>query len=345
MSAVSMVKNSINRGVISPVYLLYGAESYLINQTLDIFYRALVPEGIGDFNYERFDGQVSSPAQVAESAGILPVFAEKRLVVVNHAPWFSSAKSGRDEAPEREVEPLLSYLENPSPSTCLVLVGGEKIDSRKKTVKAIKKTGQVIEFPSLWGSELNSWIEEQFKKQGKKIDRQAMDYLTVAVGNNLSLLAGEIEKTVIYLGDKKQVVYHDVAQVVSPNSMINVFNLVDAVGQRRATTAVRQLREITKTGEQEIKILSLLARQFRILISVQIMEKRGFREYEITKELGLPSFVIKKAVLQCRNFTEEELAEGLEILLDADVAIKTGKGEPLGLLETAILKMCCRKQS
>ncbi|MGI6066295.1 MAG: DNA polymerase III subunit delta [Bacillota bacterium] len=345
MSAMSMVINSIKRGVIPLVYLFYGKEHYLINQTLDSLYRALVPEGIADFNYEKLDGQVVSPAQVVESAGMIPVFADKRLVVVNNAPWFSSVKSDGDETPEQSVEPLLRYLENPSPTTCLVLVGGEKIDLRKKTVKIIKQTGQLIQFPSLWGKELNGWIEEQFRKHGKTIDRSALEYLSMAVGNNLSLLASEIEKIVIYLGAEEQVGYHDVTRIISPSSLITVFNLMDMVGQRRASTAIQQLREITKTGEQEIKILSLLARHFRILIHVQVMDKKGLREHEITRELGLASFITKKAISQCRNFTEEELVQGLEILLEADVAIKTGKGEPLSLLETTILKMCSRNQS
>lgn len=341
MSSVSLIINSINRGVLSPVYLFYGAEPFLINQAVDALYRYLVPEGIGDFNYEKLDGSLVSPAQVVDSAGILPVFAEKRLVVVNHVPWFSAVK-GEEASQDHNIDYLLSYLNNPSPTTCLVLVAGEKIDSRRKIVKAAQKTGQLIEFAPLKGGDLSKWIGERFRGYGKKVERSVIEYLSVAVGSNLSLLVGEIDKVTSFVGTSANVSLADVSKTVSKSSILSVFQVVDAVGNREASNAVSLIREIIKTGESEIKIMSLLARQLRIMLRAKIMTGNGIRESEIANELNIHPFVVRKGLEEARNFSPEELVRGLEILLDADVALKTGKGEPLALLETAVLKMCHR---
>jgi len=338
MDGISVL-NDIKRGVVSLVYLFYGSERLLLQEALDSLTKFLAPGGTGDFNYEKFDAAGAAPSQVVQAANMLPVFAEKRLVVVTGVPWFSSGKGGEEESKNSEAALLLAYLENPSPSTCLVLVAGEKIDGKKKNVKAIKKTGQVIEFTSLKGIELNRWMETIFRKKGKKAARGAIDYLAVAVGNNMSHLVQEIEKVCLFVGPGVEVTLQDVMQTVSASSNLTVFNLVDAVSKKDSASAVLQLRELVKNGEPEIKILALLARQMRILLQIQSLRKEGLGESQIAADLGLHPYVVKKGLQQSSNFTSEELINALEILLETDVKFKTGKGEHLALLETAILRI------
>lgn len=334
------VLNDIKRGTVSLVYLFYGPERLLLNETLDKLTAFLAPGGTGDFNYEKFDGGSASPSQVVNAANTLPVFAEKRLVVVTNVPWFSAAKGGGEESQNSEMTTLMAYLENPSPTTCLVLVAGEKVDGKRKTVKAIKKSGQVIEFTSLKGMDLNKWMEKRFKEKGKKADRGALDYLAVAVGNNMSALDQEIDKAVLFAHPKTEVSLQDVTETVSKSSNLTVFNLVDAVSKKDSASAVLQLRELVQNGEAEIKILALLARQMRILLQIKSLSGKGWGESQIASDLGLHPFVVKKGLQQNKNFSIEELIKALEILLETDVKSKTGKGEHLALLETAILRMC-----
>jgi DNA polymerase-3 subunit delta len=321
-----------------PVYLIYGSETFLINQMLKKMYRALISDEVGDFNYERLDGPAVSPAQVAASASTLPVFAEKRLVVVRDAPWFSGSKG--EENGKDLVQPLITYLENPSPSTCLVMVAHEKIDSRRKIVKMIQKVGQVIEYAPLKGTELNRWIESEVKQRGKTIEKPALEYLSLAAGNTLAILNQEIEKAVIYIGEASKITFGDVVETVSRSSHLSVFDVIDAVAKKRSLSAVLCLREILKSGEPEIKILALLARQVRIMLQIQVLNKKGYTANQISSDLGIHPFVAKKGSEQCRNFSSRELVTALELLLETDVSIKTGKGNPSSLLETVVLKMC-----
>jgi len=338
MEQISIL-NDIKRGVISLVYLLYGPERLLLEETLEKLTKFLTPAGPGDFNYEKFDGSGASPAQIVAAANLLPVFAEKRLVIVTNPPWFSSGKSG-DEEEKGDLAPLLAYLDHPAPSTCLVFVCGEKIDGKRKIVKAVKKAGQVIEFTPLKYVELNRWMEKRFRSKGKKVSPRVLDYLALAVGNDMSALEQEIEKAVLFVGPAVEVTMADVMKTVSAGSNLTVFNMTDAVSKRDPALAVFQLRELVRNGEHPLKVLALLATQMRNLLKISDLQKKGLKESEIASASGLHPFVVKKGLQQCKNFSPQELINALEILLEADAGLKAGKREPLPLLETAVLKMC-----
>lgn len=352
MGTETMVLNSINRGVICPVYLFYGTETFLIGQVLSALRRLLVPEGIGEFNFDQLDGALVSPAQVADTAGTLPVFAEKRLVIVKDAPWFSSGKGkgkvetgeSDDKSGDKSTEPLLRYLQDPSPYTCLVLLAGEKVNHQRRLVKAIQQTGQALEFPPLRGVDLNQWIVERCRSLGKKIDRGAVDHLAVAGGGNLSILAKEIDKLILYVGKGDKISQADAAQVVSSSTTLSIFDLMDAVGSRKAAQAVRLLREMAKAGEPEVKIASQLTNHLRVMLRVKALSEKGGREMDMAREVGIHPFTAKKALQQGRNFTAGELVADLETMLQLDVDGKTGAGDWRSLLETAVMRMCHREQ-
>lgn len=352
MDGISVL-NDIKRGVISLVYLFYGSERLMLEEALDRLTKYLTPGGIGDFNYEKFDAGGASAAQVVNAANMLPIFAEKRLVVVTGAPWFSGNKrrksneeeDKRDEEDEEEPdnqegELLLAYLKNPSPSTCLVFIAGEKIDGKRKTVKAIKKTGQAVEFTALKGMELNKWVDRICQKNSNRIKREAIDYLIAAAGHNMSLLEQEIEKVGLFVGSSKEITLEHVMQTVSKSNNLNVFDLVDAVSKKDAATAVFKLRELIQNGEIPIKIIGLLAWQIRSLLHIKSLRNKGLGESQIIAASGINSYVVKKGLVASGNFSTYELINALEILLETDVKAKTGQGEIVPLLEIGILKMC-----
>jgi len=353
MGAETMILNSINRGVICPVYLFYGTETFLIGQVLAALRRYLVPEGIGEFNFDQLDGSLVSPAQVADVSGTMPVFAEKRLVIVRDAPWFGSGKGkgkgetgdSDDKSGDKNTEPLLRYVQDPSPYTCLVLLAGEKVNHQRRLVKAVQQTGQVLEFPTLRGADLNQWIMEYCRGLGKKIDRGAVDHLAVAGGGNLAILAEEIEKLALYVGGEERISQADAAQVVSTSTTLSIFDLMDAVGSRKAAQAVRLLREMAKAGEPEVKIAAQLTNHLRTILRVKALSEKGCREMDLAREVGVHPFTAKKALHQGRNFTAGELVADLETMLQLDVDGKTGAGDWRSLLETAVMRMCHRKRA
>lgn len=336
--------NSLERRLVSPVYLLYGEETYIRDEVINMFRDKLLPPEVQDFNLDILDGRETAPDVIATLAATLPFMAEKRVVIVKEAEFFKSRRKNKDENAEVEKSPageqvLLDYLNAPATSTCLVFSTGA-VDKKKKLYKAIEKNGQVVEFSPLKGKELNLWLEHRFAAAGKKIEPPAAAELITAVGNNLQQLVGEAEKLISYTGQRTTIKKDDVTTLVGKTVELSIFELVDAVGERRYEKAVRMMREMVIYGEPPVRLLFMIARQFRLLLQVKVLHSTGCVEKQIASKLQLHPYVTGKCIRQSRNFQREELEQSLEKILAADVAIKTGQQEPLPALEILLAHLC-----
>ena len=336
---------SFERGLYSPVYLLYGEETYLRDNILAQFKKKLMPDEVGDFNMDIVDGQETTPEAVVTMANTLPFMSEKRLVIVNYAPWFEAKKKpAKEDGGDKDKvnlpeQVLLDYLENPLDSTCLVFTANSA-DKRKKLYKTVEKKGQIIQFTPLKGKELNDWITGKAHRLAKKIAPAAMAGLVTAVGSNLRLLENELGKLALYVDGRNEITAADIEVMVSKTVESSIFDMVDAVGERRANRALQIIREIIFYGEPPIKILHMIVRQFRIITVSKEMTKQGYSEKQVAGKIHVHPFVAQKCVRQGSNFTEEELHQALFKLLDVDEAMKTGKQEPVLALERLIVELC-----
>ena len=107
----------------------------------------------------------------------------------------------------------------------------------------------------------------------------------MAVGNDLSSLEQEIEKTALYVGAEAEVTLEDVKKTVCSTSNLTVFNLTDAVSRRDSALGVLYMRELVRNGEHELKVLSLLATQMRNLLKIHVLSKRYGRKGNCRRSL------------------------------------------------------------
>jgi len=172
--------HAIEKGQIRPLYYLYGDEPYLMDKCVQQVLERLVSVDLRDFNLNVYYGTESKGDEIAATAATLPMFASWRVVVVKKADALSAAS----------LEVLSSYIQNPSPSTCLLLQG-EKIDQRKKFFSEIKKKGELVEFKRLYENQLAAFIRNEASLRGRKIEPAAAEMLVHLVGNNLQELISE----------------------------------------------------------------------------------------------------------------------------------------------------------
>ncbi|HEX3032209.1 MAG TPA: DNA polymerase III subunit delta [Bacillota bacterium] len=198
----------------------------------------------------------------------------------------------------------------------------------------------MVYFPLLKGQDLNNWVTRRVERLGGKISRQAASFFTMAAGNSLNLLDQEIAKLLTYLGDQPQIEVHHVEDLVTKQKDITVFQLVDAVTEKRFTEAMDLVHELLFQGETPILIVSLLARQFRLIWLTGQYFSRGYSEKQVAANLQVPSFVVGKCVRQARHFREEELEQAFRVLVEADYKMKSGQQEQKVALEMAIIALC-----
>ena len=320
---------SLEGGEISPLYYFHGDEPYLIERGVKRLLDLAVTVNTRDFNMDIFYGKECKGDEVMTAAQTLPMFAERRVVLVK--------RSG--ELPASTLEKLTEYVSDPSPSTCLIFEG-DKIDQRKKFFLEIKKHGTLVEFKRPYEYQLAPFIREEAAAYGKKLEPAAQEALIYLVGNNLQELAVEIEKVSVFIGKRDTIRMADIREIVSDTRVDSIFELTDAVGRKDLARALRGLNAILRDGEAPLMVLAVLSRHFRQLWRVKELCDKGVPQPEIGKATGVNPFFLKGIMEQGRNYRVAEFKTIFEILFATDLALKTSGGKPLSLMECLIMDIC-----
>ena len=335
--------NSLKREVVSPIYLFFGEEAYLRDKLVKRFILTLLPGEVRDFNLDLVDGKVSSLNDITFLAQNLPFMSNKRLIIVNDAQYFKPKKKGgkneeTDTQNKTDSEDIfLKYLDNPNPSTVILFIAEEGIDKRKKLFTRIAKKGQIVEFFPLRNKDLRDWVMQAVKAEGKKINGDAIEKLLINAGSDLRQLKTEIEKLATYIGTKENIEAGDVEVLVTKRSDHNVFQIVDAVGAKKFTEAIKIIREMVFLGEQPIKILQMVGKQYRTMLQVMELSRLGYGEKQIAEVTASHPYVVQKSVRSSRNFKKEELEAAIVRTKEFDYKIKSGQLEPNMALELYLL--------
>jgi DNA polymerase-3 subunit delta len=119
------------------------------------------------------------------------------------------------------------------------------------------------------------------------------------------------------------------------------FGLANAIGQRNARRAYDQLHKLLDEGKHPMAILGSIVAQVRGLLEVKDMAERGLSPPEIAKIKDWKSdYAVKIRLKEAANFSMSRLEEILEILLEIDLKIKTGRIDSLLALDTLIARLC-----
>ncbi|PKM83679.1 MAG: DNA polymerase III subunit delta [Firmicutes bacterium HGW-Firmicutes-13] len=318
----------IKKGSILPVYLLWGTEEFIKKKILDALKSKLIAPEMSAFNLDIFnlkkDGSLEDILSRAEAP---PVLNSKRMIIVFETPYFSEITK------EKEVKMIIDYLEKPASSTCLVFAAS-KIDKRKKSTKIMLQKNTAISCEPLIEKDLKKWINQRFRQENKSVEEKAIQSLLALVGNNLYQLDNEINKLSTYLGDENKVTENTVRALVTGSSLeTNIFSLVDNIGRKNKAESLVELQSMLKQNEPPLRILTMIARQFRLLLQIKSLQKESRSKKEILSVIKLPFFVTDKLFLQADNFTFDGLARALIMTHETDIKIKTGRMEPQASLE------------
>ena len=308
--------------------LLYGPEPYLLNRSLHQLLDALVPSEARDFNLQTFHAKEVSIEAILDTVYTLPVFSPRRAVVVR----------GVDKFKADELDQLLTYVKAPVPETCLIFIA-EKVDKRKKFFQAVQKNGELVEFKSLYDNQIPSFVKEQVVAGGLQMTEDAMAEFSRRSGTNLQEIVGELEKLFQYVGDKQLIDFEDVQAIVSDTRIDTVFDVTNAIGQRKAGEAIRLLRRLLDDNIAPLMILSMLTRHFRQLwMTRELLDDRVGRA-DISKRLGINPYFVDGIMAQSRLFVRANYHDAFERFLATDLALKTGGGQPDALLEGLLLEL------
>jgi DNA polymerase-3 subunit delta len=318
-----------NKGL-KPVYLIYG-DKKMIEEALQRLKKRVSAQFDLEFNFDQFTGAGTTASEIVYAASTLPFMSEKRLVVVKDS----------DKLPAAEAAQLLSYLEKPSETTCLVLVANA-VNKASKLYKAVDKVGEIAEYKLKESAQ--TWIKKEFKDNGILVSDAVARYLTHVVGSDLQRLSMEIDKISLYVNSDRITDPSEIEPVVVKSTEISIFDLTDSIGERNTGKAISILHRLLQQKEAPLSILALLSRHFRILLKIKVWVEQGHDNKYILDHLAgdegkkLPPFVISKYREQSHNFSVSELEAMFERLLKCDIALKTSSAPAQAVLESIFFR-------
>ena len=319
----------VRSGKVGSLYLLVGEETYLREKALNTLIEAALEPGIRPFNLDVFRGGETPPGEIADRILSFPMMAPRRVVVVK----------GCDELNENATRLLLPLLESPSETTTVVFVG-DKVDGRKKFFATLQKTARTVEFKPLWDRDVAPWVQERVRASGKRISQEAMRLFCERAGTDLGVLAGEIDKLTVFIGDRNSIEKEDVAHVVGFSEESNIFDLTDAVWAKDAGQALFVLMRILEAGERGGGILWQLTQHVHRLMKVKTLKDSRVSEKDLPGRLTLPPYVATKYVNQARNFSYSDLWGAYEALVNAEDHLKSGYQTEEIVLQLLVRALC-----
>lgn len=277
-------------------------------------------------NFSRFEGKGLDVDELIRLADTMPFFAQKRLILVEDSGFFKSSP-----------EQLADYLPDMPDTTCLVFVESQ-VDKRSKLYKKIKSLGCIEEMKKQNTAELAKWAGGILAREGKKITSRTMDFFLSAVGDDMENIKMELEKLISYTMGREVVTEQDVQAVCTIQASGRVFEMVAAIANCQPRKAMDLYEDLLTLKEPPMRIMFLIARQFNQLLQVKELMNQGLDRSAIASRLKIQPFIVSKAIPQARRFSREQILSYVNLCVEAEEAVKSGRLQDRLAVELLIAK-------
>ena len=319
------IQEDIKSGNFKSAYLLCGEETYLKVQYKNKLLKALNPDD-DTMNFNHYEGRNIDVKELIDLCETMPFFADRRVVLLEDTGFFKN-----------KCDELADYMKELPDYLCLVFVEDE-VDKRSKMYKAVKSCGRIGEFARQDEKTLMQWAAGILKREGKNITQRDMELLLTMTGIDMGNLRMELEKLITYTGDRNVVTRADIQEVCTTQTQNKIFDMVRAVTEKNQKRALDLYYDLLTVKEPPMRILFLLAKQFRQLLLVKEYTEEGVAQPEMASRLGVPSFVVRNIASCARSYRISELRQAVTDFVDAEEAVKTGRLQDVLSVELLIVK-------
>jgi DNA polymerase-3 subunit delta len=317
------------------LYIFHGPDDFTSNEKIAELRATFDDPSLADLNIIVLEGHDLNLSYIRHHADALPFLAARRLVIV---VGYLDRLGNKSE----NLEQLVDYLNHLPPTTDLVLAEDKSLDNRHPVLKTAAAIGaMIIHSTGPDKGNLRAWIVRRAKEHNATIAPGAAELLGKLVGTDLRTLDNEIEKLALYVGSQRVIQSADVDLLVPYTEEAENFGLANAIGERNARKAYDQLGKLLDEGKHPIAVLGGIAAQVRGLLEVKDLAERGLSPPEIARIKGWKSdYAVRMRLKETANFSMSRLEEILEMLLETDLNIKTGRMNSLLALDTLIARLC-----
>ena len=309
---MNSLNEDIKTGQLNRVYLLYGEEAYLKKQYKEKLRNAILSPD-DTMNYAYYEGKGINVNEVIDLAETLPFFAERRLIILENTEFFKSSSAE-----------LADYLKEMPDTTHMIFIESE-VDKRNKLYKAVQNKGRAVELGRLDDDSLFRWVAGNIKRENKNISEKTVRHLLSKVGTDMENIQKELEKLFCYTMGKDSITIDDVETICTTQITNQIFDMVNAVAEKQQKKALQYYYDLLALKEPPMRILFLLARQFKLLLEVKTMDQKGYGRKEIADKTGIAPFAVGKYQTQAKAFQTKELRNIIEDSVETEECVKTGR--------------------
>ena len=325
---------NLKNGSVGDVVFLFGEEEFLIEWAAKEIIKKYVKEASYMLDFDKPEEDAMSVEAIISSAETFPMLSEKRVVwIKDYPPLYKKNCAGFGEA---ELKRIGDYIKSPNKDAVIIFSAassggdsGRRSDKKTELYSLLIKEASAYDLCRLDAESLKGFINKRFKAANKAASPATVRYLIDVSGYNnkdseyhLFNLEADIKKIIALSGD--EVTERDVSTAVLGDMDTYIFDFLDRVSAGRKDEAYRLMHNMLRSGSDVFEILATLVGQFELMTEVKELRSSGMGLTEITKEMGIHEFRVKKALASAERFSLEKLREVLCGLYDMDANIKKG---------------------
>jgi len=310
MEEAKRIINDIKKGSIKPIYLFTGEEPYYIDVLSNFIEKNLLTEDEKAFNQMVLYGQDVTIDDIISNAKRYPMMAERQVIIIKEAQELA-----------KTIDNLESYVENPQPSTVLVLNYKYKnLDKRKKLYKAIKKSGVVFEGKKLYENQVADWIKKALANNGHGISLKAASMLVEFLGNDLSKISKELEKLTQIVKQGQEITPELIEENIGISKDFNNFELQKAIGSKdiKKSFAIANYFAQNPKNNPLVVTVGILYRFFSLVLKYHALKSKS----DAPKVLGVAPFFVKEYELAARNYPMKKISAVIAKIREIDMKSK-----------------------
>jgi DNA polymerase-3 subunit delta len=337
-----------------PAYVFVGDEVFFRKRCREAILEHLVPPDLRDFSLFEFDLADTDVAEVLDRARTPSLMAPFQVFFIRGVKSLYGRGSN-----EEKLAAIEQYCKDPNPDAVLIFVADHisiPADARrmdmtdKDRYERIRETlGQycaIVELARVQEGDAVRWIGEYCAtSQDVKIDADAARELVDALGGDMMMISNELEKLILYVGEKKHITLGDVETMVLAAKQRSLYELTDAISAKDRVRALGMLDAILSTGEGDdaaIGHLYMLAKTFRQML---VILERNVRDQRMLwaalwQGFRVPPFAADDIIRQARRYkSKRELTRAIRLVAKTDLAIRSNPPSKRFVLEKLVLDL------
>ncbi len=333
-------KKILSRGDFGTLYYLCGEEKMLVSRYTELLVEKTAGKEPSDFNYHVFTDAFSVD-EFEAAAQMVPFTSDYNVVVVKDLDF---SNFGADESGK-----ILDTVSHLAGDTVMIFTfptkasgEGDKPAANSKDTKLktlASKKGTIVEFKKLTPSAVKTKLISWASKRGVVLPQAQAELLVEYCGTDLNRLKTELEKLCAYAGEGGEIKRDDIDALVTRDLESRIFDLSNAVINRRSAEAFRVLDRLLYNREDELRIISVLASSYVNIYRARIAVKSGARTTELKKWFKYSDSQLRYAERDSRSTTTAALRKSINAIAETDMALKSTRASKRLLLELLVEKL------